>query len=50
MNIDPHEAFIEWFNNVLTIEEFASRYGMEYNDALDLIVKGHEIEYGEVKP
>ena len=43
----PHEAFIEWFNNFLTVEEFASHYGMEYDDALALIVKGREIEYGK---
>ena len=43
----PHEAFIEWFNNFLTVEKFASHYGMEYNEALALIVKGREIEYGK---
>ena len=43
----PHEAFVEWFNNFLTVEEFASHYGMEYDDALALIVKGREIEYGK---
>jgi|LakMenE01Jun11ns_1017448.scaffolds.fasta_scaffold6985120_1 hypothetical protein len=43
----PHEAFIEWFNDFLTVEEFASHYGMGYDDALALIVKGREIEYGK---
>ena len=44
----PHEAFIEWFNNFITIEEFASHHGMSYDDALALIVEGREIEHGEV--
>jgi hypothetical protein len=43
----PHEAFIEWFNNFLTVDGFASHYGMEYDDAIALIVKGREIEHGK---
>jgi hypothetical protein len=43
----PHEAFIEWFNNFLTIDGFASHHGMSYDDALALITEGREIEHGK---
>ena len=41
----PHDAFREWFNEFLTIEGFASNYGLEIEEARALIEEGRKIEY-----
>lgn len=41
----PHDAFREWFNDFLTIEGFASHYGLEIEKARALIEEGRKIEH-----
>jgi hypothetical protein len=42
---DPEAAYIEWFNNFLTIERFAEYYGLNRWVAAELICKGQQINH-----